>query len=57
MSVGEKAAFIIAEAILDFHVRNMKVYSFSPVFVREIDAPTLHQLSYFAKQGVKVRLK
>lgn len=57
MNNGSRAAFIIAEAILNFHIRNMNMYSFSPEFARVVTPSALHELSHFAKQGVKVKLK
>lgn len=49
-----KESCIIASAIVDFYFRVTSAFSFNP---RLPTASQIQQLSHFAKQGVKVRLK
>lgn len=54
-----KTAFIIMGAITDFHIRQGKLGNLRALWIkpRDITSGQIEQLSHFAKQGVKVRLK
>ena len=49
-----KESCIIASAIAEFYFRPIEPFPFNP---RKPTTSQIQQLQYFAKQGVKVRLK